>query len=149
MFLKFISVLVGVFVFFQVIPYGDKINPKSDKSLEIKVPKETMEIFKRSCYDCHSNETKWPWYSYVAPISWSVWDHVEQGRRAVNFSEWQNYTEDQKLKIKKGVFRTARNTMPLSQYTFIHTDAKMSEKDIKNLRDWASDGKGFMQIDIR
>jgi len=149
MFLKIISILVGVFVFFQVIPYGDKTNPVVDKKLEIKASKEVMTILRRSCYDCHSNETKWPWYSYVAPISWSVYDHVEQGRRAVNFSIWQSYSQEQKMKIKKGTYRTVKYVMPLSQYTFIHSDAKMSKKDIKDMQNWASDGKGFMQINIR
>ena len=149
MFIKFMSVLIGVVVFFQVIPYGEKTNPSVNKSLEIKAPKKTMDILKRSCYDCHSDETKWPWYSYVAPISWSVYDHVEQGRRAVNFSKWENYSQNKKLEIKKGVFRTVRGAMPLSQYTFIHTEAKLNKQDIKELQNWASDGKGFMQLDIR
>jgi len=149
MFIKFMSVLIGVVVFFQVIPYGEKTNPSVNKSLEIKVPKKTMDILKRSCYDCHSDETKWPWYSYIAPISWSVYDHVEQGRRAVNFSKWENYSQNKKLEIKKGVFRTVRGAMPLSQYTFIHAEAKLNKQDIKELQNWASDGKGFMQLDIR
>ena len=149
MLFKIVSVLVGVFVFFQVIPYGEKTNPAVDKKLEIKVPQKTMKIFHRSCYDCHSDETKWPWYSYIAPVSWSVSDHVVQGRRALNFSMWQNYSQEQKQKLKKGIYRTVKHVMPLSQYTFMHSDAKLSKNDIKNIQNWASDGKGFMQIDIR
>ena len=149
MFYKILFVLISIIVFFQVIPYGEKTNPVVDKTMDIKVSKNIKDILRRSCYDCHSNETKWPWYSYIAPISWSIFDHVKHGRRAVNFNEWENYTKDKKLKIKKSIFRTVRNAMPLSQYTFIHTDAKLNKKDIKDIQNWVSNGEGFVQFDIR
>ena len=61
-----------------------------------------MNIFKRSCYDCHSNDTNWPWYSSIAPVSWSVSSHVEDGRQWLNFSIWNSYTiNEQNKKIKE------------------------------------------------
>jgi len=149
-FARVFGIIILVFVIFQFIPYGkDKTNPKTDKAFEITASENIKNILKKSCYDCHSNETKWPWYSYIAPISWSIFDHVKHGRRAVNFNEWENYTKDKKLKIKKSIFRTVRNAMPLSQYTFIHTDAKLNKKDIKDIQNWVSNGEGFVQFDIR
>ncbi len=64
----------------------DKTNPKVDKNIEIKTNAEVMKIFKTACYDCHSNETVYPWYSNIAPFSWVVSNHINEGRKVLNFS---------------------------------------------------------------
>nr|WP_233750417.1 heme-binding domain-containing protein [Halarcobacter anaerophilus] len=76
----------------------DKTNEKTDKNLEIKAPENIMTMLKTSCYDCHSNEVKWPWYSNIAPFSWMINRHVKDGRKALNFSTWENYTKEEKTK---------------------------------------------------
>jgi hypothetical protein len=81
-------VLVGLFVLIQFVPYGRAhLNPPVTREPVWDRP-ETRAIARRACFDCHSNETTWPWYSQVAPISWFVQRHVDHGRRALNFSEW-------------------------------------------------------------
>ena len=147
--LRVLITLVVVFVGFQLIPYGKQINPKYDKKDEIVVDKDLKSIFKRACYDCHSNDTKWPWYSYVAPVSWSVYDHVKGGRAALNFSTWNSYNDEQKAKLKSKIYRTVFKAMPLSEYVFIHKNATLSKDDIKKIRYWASDGNGYMPIEVR
>ncbi len=147
---RVLGIIVLVFVLFQFIPYGkEKTNPKTDKTLKIKAPKNVMKLFKRSCYDCHSNETKWPWWSYVAPFSWSISDDVRGGRKALNFSIWNSYTPKKQEKLKKEIYRTVAGPMPLPQYIWLHQDAKLSKDEIKSIRDWASDGKGFIRTDVR
>ena len=145
----YLSLLLGIFIIFQLIPSYEKTNPPVDRSKEIKPPKDVMAIFKRSCYDCHSNETKWPWYADVAPMKWAVRRDVIEGRKALNFSEWQNYSKDKQEKLKREIYRSVIIAMPLPQYLWIHRDAKLSKKDIKIIQNWASDGKGYIKNIIR
>ncbi|NPA73916.1 MAG: heme-binding domain-containing protein [Epsilonproteobacteria bacterium] len=148
-FLRVFGIILAVFIIFQFIPNKKKSNPPVDKKLEIKTPAKVASILKRSCYDCHSNETKWPWWSSVAPMSWSVVDDVVEGRKALNFSIWNSYSKEKQDKLKKGIYRTVMGPMPLPQYTWLHPEAKLTKEDIKTIRDWASDGKGFIKTDVR
>lgn len=132
---KFLLIVFGIFVLLQFIP--SKIdNPKTDKILEIKVSTKLMSIFKRSCYDCHSNEVRIPWYSKIAPASFFIKGHVDLGRKWLNFSTWENYTAKQKDDKLKGIFRTVYAVMPLHSYLSMHKDAKLTKKEIKLIRDW-------------
>jgi len=148
-FLTYLGVLIAIFAVFQFIPSYEKSNPKVDKSKEIKASKEVMAILKRSCYDCHSNETTWPWYADVAPMKWVVRRDVSQGRKALNFSEWEDYKDEKKQELKKQIYRSINFAMPLPQYLWLHPEAKLSVEDKKIIRNFASDGKGYMKIDIR
>ena len=104
--------------------------------MEIKVSAELSAIFKRSCYDCHSNEVVIPWYSKIAPASFFIKGHVDLGRKWLNFSEWENYTEKQKDDKLKGIFRTVYAAMPLESYITMHKEAKLTKEEIKLIRDW-------------
>ena len=148
-FLTYLGILIAVFIIFQLVPSYEKSNPQIDKTKEIKAPKKVLAIFKRSCYDCHSNETNWPWYADVAPMKWVVRRDVFQGRKALNFSEWENNSEDRKQELKKQIYRSINLAMPLPQYLWLHSEAKLSAEDKKIIRDFASDGKGYLKIDIR
>lgn len=133
-----LTVIKGLFivlVLIQFIPI-DIPNPKSDKNLEIKAPQEIMEIFKRACYDCHSNEVVIPWYASVAPLSFSISNHVDLGRKWLNFSTWEEYTQEQKDKKLEGIFRTVYAAMPLPSYLWLHPEAKLTKEEIKKVRDW-------------
>ena len=132
---NFFLIVLGILILLQFIP--SKIdNPKTDKSLEIKVTPELMSIFKRSCYDCHSNEVVSPWYSKVAPASLFIKGHVDLGRKWLNFSTWENYTQKEKDKKLKGIFRTVYAAMPLESYLTMHEEARLTKKEIKLIRDW-------------
>lgn len=86
-----------VFIAMQFIQ-TEKVNSETNPELEMKTPPEITTIFKSACYDCHTNSTTWPWYSYVAPFSWIIDSHVTNGRKALNFSIWETYSEEKKKK---------------------------------------------------
>ena len=132
---NFFLIVLAILVALQFIP-SEIYNPKTDKSLEIKVSPEIMAVFKRSCYDCHSNEVIIPWYSKVAPASLYIKGHVDLGRKWLNFSEWENYTQKQKDDKLKGIFRTVYAAMPLKSYILLHEEAKLTKQEIKLIRDW-------------
>ena len=131
---NFFLIVLAILVALQFIP-SEIDNPKTDKSLEIKVSPEIMSIFKRSCYDCHSNEVVVPWYASVAPASFFIKGHVDLGRKWLNFSEWENYTDKQKDDKLKGIFRTVYAAMPLPSYISLHEEAKLTKDEIKLIRD--------------
>ena len=121
----------------------ERTNPSSDpaKTLEAsdKVPAEIAEVLKRSCNDCHSNNTVWPWYSNVAPMSWSIVNHVNEGREELNFSEWGAYSEDrQARKLEEICEEVEERWMPHYQYVWLHRDAALSDSDIRLLCSWAA-----------
>lgn len=118
-----------------------KTNPSSDQSLALKSQLHLHEkvgaILERSCADCHSNHTRWPWYSNIAPVSWFVIDHVNEGRRELNFSEWGKYDKRrQAKKLDEMCEQVKAGEMPLSSYTPLHPGSKLTEEDVKVLCDW-------------
>ena len=132
---KFLYIVTIIFIGLQFIPAKIE-NPKTDQNLEIKVSSELMSIFKRSCYDCHSNEVVVPWYQNIAPGSFFIKRHVDLGRKWLNFSTWEEYTEEEKDKKLKGIFRTVYAAMPLASYVSLHKEAKLTKEEIKMIRDW-------------
>jgi len=94
-------------------------------------------ILDRSCQDCHSNSTNWPWYSHVAPASWIVAKDVAEGRQMLDFTTWadQPRSEGDRLYIYNAV---STGIMPLPSYTMIHPEAKLSKQDVKLICDWAA-----------
>lgn len=128
--LGFIVILIGI-QFFSV----NKTNPPV--TAEIDAPPEVMAIFKRACYNCHSNETKWPWYSNVAPVSWLVAGDVEEGRKHLNFSEWGDLTRNKIAHKKEDIWEEVnKGDMPLWKYTIMHSEARLSDKDKDIIRNW-------------
>lgn len=99
-------------------------------------PADLMPVLKRACWDCHSNETHWPWYSYVAPMSWFVESHVKEGREKLNFSDWSDDQADVE-DVKRDVWKSVRKgEMPLPSYLWIHRDAALSDADKKIIEEW-------------
>jgi hypothetical protein len=130
--------LLILFVLFVVVQFITikKVDESVDKNLEIKVDDKVMSILKRACYDCHSNEIKYPWYSTVAPFSWVIDDHIKEGRKALNFSLWENYTLEQKSEHLKDIYRTVYAPMPLQSYLWLHKEAELSKEERSLIRDW-------------
>jgi Haem-binding domain len=122
-------VFVLVFVAIQFLPYGwQRYNPPITQ--DAPWPTESAEALARtSCYDCHSNETDWPVYAYVAPFSWFVISDVDNGREKLNFSEW----DDDAGKADDAAEEIAEDSMPPSQYTLIHRDAQLSDDERQEL----------------
>jgi len=115
-------------------------------SLLAKSPPEVRAILDRSCRDCHSNETRWPLYSQVAPMSWLVANHVHQGRDRLNYSEWTAIDVDEQDKFLGSMCTLSkRGRMPLPSYLLIHRDAKMSPADITTLCAWSEKMRDTLQ----
>jgi hypothetical protein len=120
--------LVVLVVLIQFVPYGrDHANPAARDEPKWDKP-ETRALAKRACFDCHSNETAWPWYSHVAPASWLLRHDVDEGRSEMNFSEWSK-PQDEADKASKMV---RKERMPLRKYLLLHPDARLSaaERDV-------------------
>ncbi len=135
-----LSGLTLVFISLQFIPNRIPEN-NSDLSndmvsIEI-VPKDVGTILHRSCYDCHSNQTVYPWYSKVAPVSWLVAKDIREGRDEMNFSDWGKLKKRKKIKLlKKIAEEVEEKKMPLKIYTVIHNDAILTDTEINNLISW-------------
>jgi hypothetical protein len=135
-------VLIGFCLFVVAQFVGPaKTNPVSDPSaaLESKLHMDPKveTILERSCADCHSNRTRWPWYTNVAPVSWFVIGHVNDGRRDLNFSEWGNYDKRKQLSRLDQMCDLAKaGVMPLDSYTPLHPGSKLSPGDVKALCAW-------------
>jgi hypothetical protein len=133
--------LLAAFVVAQFIPVR-KTNPQFDPGGSLwaasPAPPEISAIFQRSCQDCHSNHTRWPWYSHVAPVSWFIADDVNSGRRHLNVDDWNTYSlEKRQSKLTKICEELKSGDMPDSNYTFIHRGAKLTDQDKAALCGWA------------
>jgi len=104
---------------------------------EIEAPKEIMDILKRSCYDCHSSHTTYPWYDQIAPASWFVKNHVKNGRKVVNFSKWKTYDNQKQFKVMDKLPKSIVIRMPMPAYLWLHKDAILSKEDKKTLKEWS------------
>lgn len=131
-------VLVGV----QFVP-NEMGNPPVEQSRTVEsrlhVTPEVEAIFARSCNDCHSQQTRFPWYSKVAPVSWTLAKDIRVGRDHLNFSDWASYdAEEQDLLLQNICRITRRGAMPLRNYLYIHRDANLSQQDVQTLCDWTN-----------
>jgi len=105
-------------------------------------PPAVQETLQRACYDCHSNATRWPWYSTVAPVSWLLQRDVMEGRRRLNFSEWADYASDpntESQKLRDIVTRISAGDMAPWYYRLLHPSASLSDADRTQLASWAAD----------
>jgi hypothetical protein len=115
-----------------------RTNPSIDPAHELQAPQPAASILQRSCIDCHSNRTVWPWYAQVAPVSWLLADDVKDGRKEMNFSEWTTFTpRRQANKLKQVCEQIEQHEMPLWFYLPLHPKAKLTDADRKVLCDWA------------
>ncbi len=120
-----VGVVLGVLVLFvaiQFLPYGhNHTNPPVQSEPKWDSP-QTRQLAQQACFDCHSDETVWPWYSNVAPVSWLIERDVEQGRRRLNFSEWNNSQRG----VREITREIQRGQMPQWYYVLMHPSAKLA-----------------------
>ncbi len=134
----FIIILMAL----QLIPI-ERSNPSTDQNIALHPPKEVESILKKACYDCHSNETKWPFYANIAPLSFSISSHIKDGRKALNFSEWKNIDPKIKTKRIQRAIKTIKNgMMPLPTYLWLHDEAKLTKEEKRVLTTWLKDQLG-------
>lgn len=121
--------LLAVFLALQLVPYGrEHTNPPVRAEPAWDAP-QTRELTRRACFDCHSNETNWPWYSHVAPVSWLVQRDVEEGRAKLNYSEWDRPQEETSESAE--AVREAK--MPPRGYLLPHPEARLSDAERQSL----------------
>lgn len=122
---------VVLFGLIQLVPYGrNHDNPPVLAEPQWDSP-ATRELAVRACYDCHSNETVWPWYSNIAPVSWLVQDHTDEGREKINFSEWgtrKQETDELSEVVLEG-------EMPMKSYLPTHPEARLTDAEKQQLID--------------
>ena len=120
----------------QLVPI-ERTNPAVEA--EVPASDEVQQILRRACYDCHSNETRWPWYAHVAPVSWLVAYDVSDARGHLNFSTWNAYdAEERAHKLEEAWEEIDEGEMPLWFYLPLHPQAQLSEADKRVMKDWTS-----------
>jgi hypothetical protein len=140
-----VVLLVIAFATLQVFQV-DRTNPPiieaETLAAAVNVPENVQAIFDRSCNDCHSNNTVYPWYSKVQPSGWFVKDHIDDGRRHLNFSVFNTYEQKRKVKKLEEICEQVESKeMPLPSYLWLHRDAAMRDGEAKILCDWAEKEK--------
>lgn len=147
-FFKWFAIGAAVALLALQVRRPERTNPPVDPNRTIQavlqVPPHVDEILQRSCNDCHSNTTHWPWYSNVAPVSWMVVDDVNEGREHLNFSEWASYPRnDAAHALEEICEETEKGQMPMKEYLWTHRDARLSNADVRALCSWASRRAGL------
>jgi hypothetical protein len=136
-----VIILIVGFVIIQFIRparTNPPVNPAQSIEANLQVTPQVAAIFDRSCKDCHSNKTVWPWYTNVAPVSWLLTSHVNEGRSNMNLSEWGRYDKDkQSRRLRDMCEQVQDGAMPLSTYTPLHPRAKLTAADVQTICDWA------------
>jgi len=128
--------VLGTAIVIQLIR-PDFNNPKVDESMALSADTKVMSILKTSCYDCHSNETVYPWYHHVAPVSWIMANNINEGRKALDFSNWANIDSKVKLERLTRAKQLLNNElMPKSEYLLMHKNAALSNEQKKTLEDF-------------
>jgi len=146
------KIILGLVVLFCLIQFFriDKTNPPINQAQDIinatNAPVEITSILKTSCYDCHSNETKYPWYTNIAPVSWLIAKHRNEGRKHLNFSIWTTYDTEKKIKkLQESDEVIGNGEMPMSVYILQHSDAKLTPESKKTLLNWFKKEKVSLQ----
>ena len=120
--------VLGLFVLIQLVPYGrDHQNPDVVAEPSWDSP-QTRDLAVRACFDCHSNETTWPWYSSIAPLSWLIQRDVDEGRERLNFSEW-----NRRQRSGESAETVREGEMPPPYYTVTHPNARLSDSEMQAL----------------
>jgi hypothetical protein len=128
-------ILLAVLIVSQVFRI-EKSNPPVHADVSVKAPVDSL--LRKACYDCHSNETVWPWYSNVAPVSWLLASDVGEGRRELNFSEWENYGLERQLHQLKEIAEEMQDgDMPPWYYSIMHAESRLKQEQRDQIRNWS------------
>lgn len=137
---------IGLILLLVILVAVQFVQPARNQSVQassggiasvINVPENVQAILQNSCYDCHSNNTRYPWYATLQPGAWWMAWHIEEGKAELNFDEFGNYSKRRQLSKLKAIQGSIEDkSMPLPSYTFIHRNANLSQKDQKLLKDW-------------
>ncbi|MBE0649752.1 MAG: heme-binding domain-containing protein [Bacteroidales bacterium] len=138
--IKLVGVLVALFLLIQLIPNkrpAVTMDNPSDLIQNTKMPPQVARMIQTSCYDCHSMETKYPWYDKMAPATWLVYRDIRVGRRKLNFSDWTKLSTAEKLKALNHIGEeVGSGDMPFLPYAIIHKKARLNKEQRKIIVDW-------------
>jgi len=120
-------------------PFGTPGTPSNNQTIlrEAQIDPETLAIVQRACQNCHSQQTEWPWYSHVAPVSWLLARDVQQARAQMNLSRWQEYPTDDRLRLLSAIGSAVRNRkMPVQRYVLLHPEARLTDIERQQIYRW-------------
>ena len=139
--LSFMIVFIAIQFIQPVHNISGQVLP-TDIMKTVNVPDNVLTIFKNACYDCHSNNTRYPWYVSIQPVGWLMANHIKKGKENLNFSDFGSYSpRKQANKLRSVAKSIEEESMPLSSYTIMHTDAKLSVEEKKLITEWVSTAK--------
>lgn len=137
------KILLAILIVLIVIQFVQPARNTSGQVLQtdivkvFNVPQSTQAVFKKACYDCHSNNTRYPWYANVQPIGWLLARHVKEGKAELNFSEFGSYSSRRQANKLRAIENSVKDgTMPLSSYLLLHKDARLTETDKTEIINW-------------
>lgn len=133
--------------FFGIDRTNPPVNASETLAAAVSVPPDISEILGRSCNDCHSNQTVYPWYSRVQPFAWFLKGHIDDGRREMNLSVFNTYTDKKKArKLEEICDEVEGGAMPLPSYLWIHSEAALSDSERKALCEWAGNERAKLAV---
>lgn len=141
-------IVIGLFIVFVLIqairPAKNTGNAEATTDIMhvVAVPDTVKGLLKESCYDCHANNTRYPWYAEVSPMSWLLANHVKNGKKELNFTEFANLTPRRmRSKLSSIAEQVEKREMPLNSYLLLHTNARLNDGQIKLIKDWTDSAK--------
>jgi hypothetical protein len=140
----FVSLIALLLIqFIRPVKNQSPLLSPNDITLHVRVPDSVLHLLKRSCYDCHSNNTVYPWYDRIQPVAWWLQYHVDHGKHSLNFSEFGSYSAEQQGKKFRNIGKEIKDDdMPLDSYLWIHKDAVLSPQEKDLLIRWAAGMSG-------
>lgn len=137
------KILLAILIVLIVIQFVQPVRNTSGQVLQtdivkvFNVPQSTQAVFEKACYDCHSNNTRYPWYANVQPMGWLLARHVKEGKAELNFSEFGSYSSRRQANKLRAIENSVKDgTMPLSSYLLLHKDARLTETDKTEIISW-------------
>ncbi len=131
----------------QIVPvnrHNPRVEPSQTLYATQAVPRNVKSVFERSCKNCHSDETAWPWYAYVAPVSWVIAGDVNSARKHMNFSEWGSYSANKRAeKLESICEQLVDGDMPDRKYTLFHREARTSPQERSAVCQWTDDAREY------
>lgn len=147
------KILLAILVIFIAIQFIRPDRNKSDQvestdiSKLVNIPDSVQAVLKNACYDCHSNNTEYPWYVNIQPLGWLMANHIKQGKAMLNFSEFDNYSPRKQLSKLTGIANSIRdNIMPISSYKWMHKNARLSDDEKALITDWVQRSKDSLAL---
>jgi hypothetical protein len=131
-----VAIVVGASL---IHPFGPPSGPRSNQTVlrDAKIDPETLAIVQRACQNCHSEQTRWPWYSHVAPVSWLIARDVKEARAHMNLSRWPDYSAAERMLLLSAIGSAVRNhAMPVQRYLLLHPEARLTDNERQQLYRW-------------